>query len=254
MWNLLHLNLGESITSTGTPVTSLLAAAVPWTITMVLTGTVISFVVGVAAGVMAALLRDHWTGQAINLLSSLLHGIPQFLLAVLLALLFTTIWPIFPFGSPYSINLTPGFNLPFIGSLAWHGVLPVATYAISGYGGWALTMKSSVVSVLGDDFIIAARLRGISPSIRWRYVARNAILPLFTGLTMALGFMFGGAVFVEDVFDYPGLGHLLLTAVGNLDYPTMDGAFALITAAVILANIVADLLYSVIDPRIRRGA
>lgn len=251
LWNLLHLNLGKSISYTGVPVIHLILNAMPWTVIMVLSGIVISFLFGVLAGVLAAVYRDTWVGNAVTMFSSFLHGIPQFILALSLAYFFTTIWPIFPYGSPYNAALTPGFNLPFIGSLVKHAVLPVAAYAISGYGGWALTMKSSVISVLGDDFILAAELRGLTPGIRLGYIARNAFLPLFTALTLSIGFMFGGSVFIEQIFDYRGLGNLLLSAQGQLDYPLMTGAFLIITVAVIAANILADFLYVVIDPRIR---
>lgn len=251
MWQLLHLNLGKSIAYTGVAVSRLLAEAMPWTIIMVLSGILISFVFGIFAGVLSAVYRTSWVGGAIAQFSSFLHGIPQFILALTLAYLFTTIWTIFPYGSPYSVTVHPGWSLAFIGSVSWHAILPVAAYAISGFGGWALTMKSSVVSVLGDDFILASELRGLTPRTRIGYIARNAILPLFTTLTLSIGFMFGGSIFIEEIFDYRGLGYLLITAQGQLDYPLMTGAFLLITTAVIVANIVADFLYGVIDPRIR---
>jgi len=161
---------------------------------------------------------------------------------------------IFPYGAPYDASLTPGLNGPFLGSLASHAVLPVATYALSSYGGWLLTTKSSVVTVLGDDFIMAAELRGLRPGIIMGYIARNAMLPLFTILTLSIGFMFGGSLFIEQTFDYQGLGTLLLNAISQRDYPLMSGAFLLISAAVIIANAIAEVLYAVIDPRIRRAA
>jgi peptide/nickel transport system permease protein len=179
------------------------------------------------------------------------HGIPAFVIAVLFAYLFTTLWPLFPFGAPYNAALTPGFNWAFISNLAYHAVLPVAAYAASGFGAWALTMKSSVVSVLGDDFVLAIEVRGLTMAQRLSYIGRNAILPLFTALTISIGFLFGGSIFIEQIFDYPGLGYLLNSAVSARDYPLMDGAFILITVAVIVFNIVADILYPIIDPRIR---
>ncbi len=251
LWQLLHFNLGTSISYTGVSVSHLVLAAAPWTIILVLSGLVVSFLLGVTAGTIAAVRRSGKLGDALSLSGSLLHGVPQFVMAVLFAYLFTTLLPIFPFGAPYNILDTPGWNLPFLTSLAFHAVLPVLVYALSSYGGWLLTMKSSVVQVLGEDFVLAADLRGLSPSLQLRYVARNAFLPLFTIFALSLGFMFGGAIFIEDIFDYPGLGHLLLAAVNARDYPLMSGTFLLITVAVIAANILADLLYTVIDPRVR---
>lgn len=249
---LLHLNLGQSISYEGTPVLKIILGAAPWTIILVLTGTVASFVIGVLAGVIAAIKRNSATGNLISISGSLLHGVPQFVMGLFLAYVLTTIWAVLPYGAPYNAAESPGFNWPYIGSLVVHAILPVATYALSSYGGWLLTMKSSVISVLGDDFILASEVRGIKPSIRTRYIAHNAILPLFTILALSIGFMFGGSIFIEDIFDYPGLGNMLTNAISSKDYPLMSGAFLLITVAIIASNIVTDLLYTVVDPRIRR--
>lgn len=252
MWNLMHLNLGQSISYTGVPVLHLILSAAPWTLVLGVSGLLVSFIIGVAAGVLAAVKRASPAGNFLTITGSMLHGIPQFVMALFLAYMLTTVWPIFPFGAPYNAMYTPGLNFPFLASLARHAVLPLAAYAISSYGGFMLTMKASVVSVLGDDFILASELRGIKPSIRLGYIARNAILPLFTIFTLSIAFVFGGALFIETIFDYPGLGYLIINAVGNTDWPLMTGAFLLITTAVIIANIFADLLYTVVDPRIRR--
>jgi peptide/nickel transport system permease protein len=253
LWQLAHLNLGRSISYEGVPVAHIVAAAAPWTVILVLSGIVVSFAIGVSAGVLAAVKRTTRLGDLLTVSGSVLHGIPQFVLAILLAYVFTTIWAVLPFGAPYDVTIAPGWNIPFIGSLITHAILPVAAYALSSYGGWLLTMKSSVVSVLGDDFILGAELRGLSRVTVARYIARNAMLPLFTILALSVGFMFGGSIFIEEIFDYPGLGYTLLASVGTRDYPLMTGTFLIITAAVVVANILADLLYGVIDPRVRRA-
>jgi peptide/nickel transport system permease protein len=116
-----------------------------------------------------------------------------------------------------------------------------------------LTTKASVISVLGDDFILAAELRGLRPLTVARYITRNAMLPLFTILAIALGLLFGGSIFIEDVFNYPGLGQLMISSITTKDFPVLDGAFLLIIVAVIVANKLADLTYPLIDPRIRRS-
>jgi peptide/nickel transport system permease protein len=248
---LAHLNLGQSILYSGVPVGHIILAALPWTVGMVSAGLILSFVFGLGAGVYAAIARNRWTGSATTMFSTLLHGIPQYMVALVLAFVFTTLWVIFPFGAPYDAAIKPALSGPFLGSLAYHAVLPVAAYTISSYGAWALSSKSSVISVLGDDYILAAELRGLKPFTRMGYVARNSILPLFTTLTLQIGFMFGGAVIIEEIFDYPGLGYLIINSTTNHDYPLMDGTFLLITVAVIAANILADLVYTWIDPRIR---
>lgn len=248
---LFHLDLGRSISYSGVPVSHIIMSALPWTVFLVSIGILVTFFIGVVGGVFAAVKRDSWAGSVVTLVGSVLHGIPQFMTALLLAYFLATRYPIFPFGAPYDIEVTPGPSVAYLSNLAYHAILPVAAFAISGFGFWALAMKSSVVSTLGDDFMLAAELRGITSSIRFRYIARNAFLPLFTYLAVSLGYMFGGALFIEQIFNYPGVGKLLLSAVGSHDYPLMDASFLIITVAVIVSNILADVLYSVIDPRIR---
>jgi peptide/nickel transport system permease protein len=253
MAGLFRLDLGQSVTRPGTPVLDVLLEKAKWTVLPVLIGTLVSFLVGIILGVYAAIKRTGKLGDALAISGSLLHGIPQYVLAMLLVVIFATLIPILPADGPVDILFEPGFNAGYLGSLAEHAVLPVVTYALSAYGGWILAMKSSVVTVLGDDFILAAELRGMKRSIVFRYIARNAILPLFTILALSLGLLMGGAVFIEKIFNYPGLGLLLIDSVNERDYATMGGAFLLITAAIIIANIVADLFYTVIDPRVRSG-
>ncbi|WP_214317326.1 ABC transporter permease [Nonomuraea sediminis] len=248
---LFRLDLGVSVTHPGQPVTAVLAEATKWTVLPVLAGTLLSFLVGIIMGVYAAIKRTGKLGDALAISGSLLHGIPQYVIALVLSAIFATLIPILPADGPVDILYEPGFNAGYIGSLIQHAILPVCTYALSAYGGWILAMKSSVVTVLGDDFILAAELRGMKRSIVFRYVARNAILPLFTILALSLGLLLGGAVFIERIFNYPGLGQLLIDSMSDRDYALMGGAFLLITVAIIVANILADLFYSVIDPRVR---
>lgn len=248
-----HGNLGTSISAEGVSVSSELASAVSWTVGLVLAGVLVSAALGVILGVIAAMKRDSRIGSGLTVLGSVLHGIPQYVMALILVTFLTVKFPIFSTG-PVDGMLDPGFNAPYIASLLSHAVLPASAFALSSFGGYLLTMKSSVVSVLGDDFILAAEVRGLSRRTVFSYVARNAVLPLFTVLTLSLGFMFGGSVFIENAFNYPGMGELLISSMGQRDYPVMNGAFLLITVAVIIANLLADLLYTAIDPRVRTGA
>ncbi|GIH93337.1 ABC transporter permease [Planobispora siamensis] len=253
MGGLLTLDLGQSLSTPGAEVTGMLAAAATWTVIPVLAGTLLSFLLGVTMGVYAAIRRSGRLGDVLAISGSLLHGVPQYVLALLLGAIFTTLWPILPGSGTADIMIEPGLTAEYVGSLAEHATLPVLTYALASYGGWILAMKSSVVTVLGDDFILAAELRGLTRGIVFRYVARNAILPLFTILALSLGLLFGGAIFIERIFTYPGLGLLLLDSITGRDYALMGGAFLLITVAIVIANIVADMLYTVIDPRVRSG-
>ena len=250
---LAHFDLGQStFYASGESVSHLIMAALPWTIFLVTMGIIVTFVIGVVGGVIAAMKRDSWIGALITLLGSILHGIPQFMLALVLVFYFYVRTHLVGTLGPYDVEqVSPGASLGYIGNLAQHAVLPIAALAISGFGFWALAMKSSVITTLGDDFILASELRGIKPSIRFRYIARNAFLPLFTVLAISLGFAFGGVIFIELIFVYPGIGKMLNDSVGQHDFPLMQACFLIITAAVIVSNILADLLYAVIDPRIR---
>jgi peptide/nickel transport system permease protein len=245
-------DLGESISFSGVPVSHLIWSALPWTVLPVLTGLLVSFLIGVVAGVVAAVKRSSRWGGLLSVSGSLVAGVPSFVLALLLLLVFHTEWNLLPDAGTSDITTEPGWNPDYIGSVAQHAVLPVCSYALLSYGGWLLAMKSSVITVLGDDFILASELRGIAPVTRARYIGRNAILPLFTVLALSFGIMFAGSFFIEDTFDYPGLGNLLLKSIGTRDYPVMAGSFLLITVAIIAANILADLCYTLIDPRVRR--
>lgn len=252
--DLLHGHLGISISYSGVPVADVIGDALPWTVIPIMSGLLISFCIGVSSGVVAAVKRSSRLGSGLSLAASMIAGIPSFVIAILLITVFYTNLGALPYGGTVSETLLvdPGWNAEYMSSVAYHAILPVATYVLISYGGWMLSMRSSVVSVLGDDFILASELRGITPSTRMRYIGRNAILPLFTTLALSFGTLFGGAILIEATFNYPGVGQLLLNSIGKRDYPLMTGAFLLITTAVVLANIVADLLYSVIDPRVRR--
>jgi peptide/nickel transport system permease protein len=253
IWQLLHFNLGVSVAEEGVPVSHIVASAFPWTVILALFGVIFSFLIGVCLGLLTAIRRTTKLADGLTLAGAVLNGLPVYIIAILLFYVFTTIWAIFPQGGTVSVLETPGWNAGYIGSVITHAILPVACYSLAGVGAWQLTTKSSVITVLGDDFILAAELRGLRPLIVARYVARNAMLPLFTVLAISFGLMFGGAVFIEDVFNYPGLGQLMVSSISTKDFPVLDGAFLLIIVAVITANILADFTYPLIDPRIRRS-
>ena len=248
---LLHGNLGQSITYTGEPVLGVIMTALPWTVFMVTAGLLISFVIGVVLGVWAAMRRNRAPDTAVTTVSTFLHGIPQYMSGLALAYVFTTIWPIFPFGAPYNAEIRPGFTIAFIGSVLYHAILPVFSYVLAGFGAWALSMKAATVGALGEDYIMAANVRGLEPNRVFSYVGRNAILPVFTQFALAIGFMFSGSVFIETIFDLPGLGQMIGNAVGSRDYPLMQGVFLIVSIAVIAANLLADWIYGLLDPRIQ---
>lgn len=247
---LIHGNLGTSIAETGVPVTQLIFDALPWTLVTVSLGLFISFVIGVVLGVISASYRGTWLSNLIDNVGSVAHAIPVFVTAVALLYLFNVIWNIFPSSGAYGIMETPGFNWPFITSFLYHITLPIGTYVLAGFGSWELAMKSTTVMVMNDDFMMAARIHGLPRDRQMNYLGWNSILPLFTLFMLSLGVMFGGSVFIESTYAFPGIGNLLATAVTSRDYPVMQGCFMLTTATIIMANVLADFLYASLDPRI----
>ncbi|MCY0870165.1 MAG: ABC transporter permease [Firmicutes bacterium] len=252
MWvgQLLHGNLGQSLTETGVPVTELIFNALPWTLVTVSIGLIISFILGVLLGVISANNRDNLISSITDNIGSIAHAVPPFVTAIALLFLFTVVWHIFPSSGAYGIMETPGLNWPFISSFAYHMVLPVFTYVLTGFGAWELSMKSTTITVLKDDFMMAARIRGLPQEKIMSYLGWNSILPLFTGFMLSLGAMFGGSIFIETTYAFPGIGMLLGNAISNRDYPLMQGCFLVTTATVIFANVIADFVYSRLDPRI----
>jgi peptide/nickel transport system permease protein len=236
----------------GQPVMDIIAKALPWTVFIVSVALVVSFALGILLGAIAAYLRGTWFDHLVTQGSSLLNGVPLYLTAIVLFYFLAVLLRWFPMGGAYSPYVPQGLNLAFLGSVLAHAILPILAFVISSFAGWALSMKSSTISVLGEDFITAARAMAIKDRyVVWSYVSRNAILPLFTGFVLSIGFIFGGSLYVEQVFNYPGLGNLFYSSMQGRDFPLMEGCFFLLTTAVILANVVADLLYSTLDPRIR---
>lgn len=251
--NVARGNLGHSILSPGTSVTSVIGNAIPWTILVVAVSLIVSFTIGVSVGTVMAAFAKRLSGKIATMIATILSAIPNYLIALILIYLLTDIHHIFPTSGPYSPDVAVGFNGPFLGSVAYHAILPILATTITSFGGWALAMKGSVVGTLGNDYIRASESWGLTPRrITQSYIGRNSMLPMVTSLALSLGGMFGGSVFIENLFSYPGLGYYLVQSVNSRDYTLMMGCFILITVAVVLSNFVVDLLYPLVDPRIAR--
>lgn len=252
---LLHGDLGQSITAPGVPVLEIIRTYLPWTIFSVGVGLLIAFTLGSALGMLMAYRRGSVLDTLLTAVSSLLHSVPNYLLAIILIVLFgvrTTVLPITKMRGNLSSGQQVDWSFAFFKDVLYHSWLIIFIYAITSIGVWMLLMKSSTVAALDEDYVTAARARGLSPArVAFAYVGRNAILPLFTQLTIAIGFIVGGSFLIEPIFAYNGIGAQLFTALQRRDYPLMQGVFLMITISVIVANLAADLLYSRLDPRIR---
>lgn len=250
MLGMVHGNLGNSILYPGSSVTQILANAIPWTVLTVSVSLLLSFFIGISIGTVMAFFQKHVSSTIVTFVMTVLNAIPNYFVALLLLYWFADLNHVFPTGGAYQAGVTPGWNWSYILSILSHAALPIIAYVITSIGGWSLGMKSSVVSVLGEEYITSARSHGIkNQRIVRSYVARNAILPLATSLGLSVGFMFGGSVFIESMFNYPGIGYYLVTAVNGRDYPLMMGAFILTTVAVVAANWLTDLMNRYLDPR-----
>jgi peptide/nickel transport system permease protein len=181
-----------------------------------------------------------------------LQAMPYFFLALILIELLAVRVHLFPIAQGYSGGLIPGWNWAFIGSAIYHSLLPAFTIVITSVAGWMLQMRNVMITTIGEDYVVAAQAKGLpNRRVVFTYAARNALLPQLQGFGLALGFVVSGALIMEIVFSYPGIGLLLLSAVTSNDYPLMQAIFLVITFAVLLANLIVDLLLVAFDPRVR---
>ena len=254
IWNLMHGELGVSISNFPAPVEQVIQTGLAWTLLVGGVAVIISFVIGTSLGMLAAWKRGGWADSFLPPFLQLIGSFPYFWLAML-ALYFLSFqqgW--FPLRHAYSDELSPSFSLQFFTSVLTHLILPAGTIVLVSLGGWVLSMRNSMISTLSEDYVTMAEAKGLPQRrVMFSYAARNAMLPNLTQFGMALGFVIGGSLITEIVFSYPGLGYRLITAVQRLDYPLMQGIFLMITFAVLAANLIVDLLYARLDPRVRRG-
>ena len=242
---------GISVSDFPAPVSTVIATSLPWTMMLVGLATLISVLVGTVLGVVAGWRRSNWLDSLVPA-TTVLAAVPYFWLALLLVAVLGSSLGWFPMLGGYDVTLNPGWNGPFLGSALYYGVLPAATIVISSAGGWLLGTRNMMVSVAAEDYVLAARAKGLRNSrIMVWYAARNAVLPTVAGFAISLGFVVAGSIVTEQVFAYPGIGSKLLQAVQGNDYPLMQGIFLIITVTVLAANLLVDLLYGLVDPRIR---
>lgn len=250
---LIHGNFGLSYSYYPFKVTEVIGQAFWWTVVLVTVTQVLSFAVGIVLGAYAAWRRNSRLDSVVTLGSTFLGTLQPFWIALLLLYVFGYTLGWFPTSGGYEES-TPGFNLPFINEAVSHSFLPAVALLIVTPIGWILGMRNTMIMNLGEDYIRLARAKGLPDRVvALKYAARNALLPSVTGFALALGGVLGGAILVEQAFDYPGLGRLMGEAVQNKDYPLLQTLMLLTTVGVLVANLVADLLYGVLDPRARRA-
>jgi peptide/nickel transport system permease protein len=249
-------DLGYSISAFPTRVQDMLAAALPWTIGLLALTTLMSWLLGSLLGALVG-----WSGgrskrlQALVPVALVLYTTPYYILGIILVFLLAYLWPIFPLNGAYTVGVKPTLSLSFIGDVIYHGMLPALSIILVSLGWWFLSMRSLIVSLKGEDYILWAEAKGLpGQRIFWAYALRNALLPQVTGLALSLGNIVAGALITETIFGYPGVGFLVYTAIKGLDYPVIQGCILLVIISVATVNFLLDLAYPLIDPRIRYAA
>ena len=244
-------NLGQSMAFKES-VSKIVLGALPWTLLVCSISLFLSFMVGVSLGIYVAWKRSKLLDGVITGYQAVVGSIPDYIVAYLLVLPFSLTLGIFPSKGAYSSNVTPGFNLAFIGSVLSHAALPIFSYFLTTLAGWIMGMKANCLSVLGEDYINYAKARGISNKrIIFSYLGRNAMLPMVTSVAISFGMMFGGSPLIENLFVYPGVGYYLTTAISRRDYPLMQGMFLMIIVMVLISGLIAEFLNTRLNPRLR---
>ncbi len=234
------------------PVLEVIMERVPATVLLIGTATILSIIIGVVLGVILAWKRGSRIDVIGLSVSLILYSMPTFWIAIIMVMLFAVYWQIFPLGGMSS----PGvFYTTFWGEIASklrHLFLPAVTFALILIGEYVLIMRSSLLEVMREDYMLTARAKGVSNrNLLRRHALPNAMLPVVTLIAINLGFIVGGAIQIETVFSWPGLGRLMYSALTNRDYPVLQGLFLFVTVAVVSANFLADILYRYLDPRVK---
>jgi peptide/nickel transport system permease protein len=248
---LIHGDLGVSIANFPTPVSELIMSALPYTLALLVPAIVLSFWAGNKTGALAA--RRKVLDNTVLPASYVLTATPQMWLGIVLAWLFASTWAIFPVSGAYGLDIQPAWSLEFALSFLYHWVLPFSALFLVAFGGWAIGMRNMIIYELEADYSNYLASLGAPSKLVRKYAYRNALLPQITGLALALGAVVAGAIVVEIVFSYPGLGTLTLSAIQNRDYFLIQGIFLFLITGVLIANFVIDIAYVVIDPRTRVG-
>ncbi len=248
--NLFKGQLGVSIGQYPRTVDEILKTSILWTIALQLPAILTGWVIGNFLGALAAYKKGIFD-KTFFPLSIFISSIPVFSLSIILLYQFCLKLGWFPIGGGYGYDLLPSWSFAFVGSMAHHYLMPFLSIVLVAIGGQAIGMRSMSIYELNEDYVLYSKLMGIRDSRISRYIFRNAVLPQVTGLALSIGRMVGGALITEIVFNYPGIGTWLFTAIRTLDYPLISGCTLLICLTVLIANFIIELIYGLIDPRVK---
>jgi peptide/nickel transport system permease protein len=249
---ILRADFGPSMSAFPTPVSTLIGRALPWTTGLLVVSTISAWVLGNLLGGLAGYYQNSRGLKLVGVIAMGLHPIPYYILALLLLIVFGFLWPVLPIAGGSAMNLPQAWSRDFVLSVLQHAILPALSLILIGVGGWFLGMRSLVSNVVTEDYVVYAELAGVdSRRILTSYVMRNALVPQVTGLAISLGGIFNGAVITEKVFGYPGVGSLLVDAVYAGDYGLVLGVTTVSIIGVSIGVLAIDLLYPLLDPRVK---
>lgn len=244
-------DFGPSLSAFPAPVSSLIGRAAPWTIGLLGVSTILTWLVGNLLGGLAGYYRRNRSLKAFGIVAMGLHPMPHYIAAIILLMLFGFVWPILPISGGAQMNVTPGFNVDYVLSVLKHAILPTLTLMLVGLGGWFLGMRSLVSNIVTEDYVTYAEIAGVPRRrVLSAYVMRSALAPQVTGLAISLGHIFSGALIIERVFSYPGIGSLLVDGVHAADYSLVLGVSTVSILGVAAAVLIIDMIYPLIDPRV----
>ena len=246
-----RFDFGVSISNYPATVISMLKRAIPWTVGLLLTATLISFTVGTIVGALLAWGKAPFFLRVVFPAFFTFSAVPFYLMGIVLLYVFAFKIPIFPLFGGFSTEKIPEASLSFAWDIIHHSILPALSIVLAQVGFWAMGMRSMMVTIQGEDYMLQADAKGLKgPRIFYRYAMRNAILPQITGLALSLGTIISGAILVEVVFSFPGVGSVLLLAVRGFDWFVIQGVVFLVIISVAFTMLIIDLIYPLLDPRI----
>ena len=253
IYSLLRGDLGYSIGNFPAKVSDMIMEALPWSIGLLSMTTILSWLIGTLLGAISG-WRGGRLSRVFSIAALFLSNLPYYVLAILLVFVFAYTLRWFPYSGGYSVGMTPRLSLDFVLDVMWHSFLPALSIILSSLTWWYLSMRSMVATVKGEDFVVFAEAKGLPQrEIMWNYAVKNAILPQVTGLALSMSRIFVGALITEVIFGYPGLGTLIVTGIRTLDYFLIQGTVLLSIFAVATATFLVELIYPLLDPRIRYG-
>lgn len=248
LWQLLQGNLGVSFTQS-IPVLDVLLQRLPWTLLLTLTALVLTIVIGIPLGVAAAARKGRFIDRAVQVFGVTGQSLFVPSVGIFMLYVFGLMLGWLPIGGAYDPD---AYGLAWYGGVVQHLILPAVSLMLVQIGSYVLTMRSTLIEALGEDYVTLAKANGLPyRRILWKHALRNALLPTTTLVGLQLGFLVGGAVLTETVFAYPGIGRGIYEAVTQLDFPVLQGAFLMLAAAVVVVNMLTDIAYGYLDPRVK---